>query len=122
MAERTFKEMAIWLGQMQVELFESNQPVYMDVFCSGTAVRSILADYYNTLVAKGDLIAIENLNPPDKKELKQTAIEIAAGRLDTAGCVQLCKCLSVLTYHKTLNLSHEQQEVSTAASVNQANP
>lgn len=96
------KELAIWLGAMQVKLFESNQPVYMDVFCSGDGIRKILVDYYNTLVIDKKIIPIESLEPEFKKELKTTALEIAAGRLNTEGCVQLCKCLQVLSYHKTL--------------------
>lgn len=87
---------------MQVKLFESNQPVYMDVFCSGEAIRKILCTYYNELVSEGKVLPIEKLDPEFKKELKATALEIAAGRLNTEGCVQLCKCLTVLSYHKTI--------------------
>ena len=98
----TMRELSIWLGAMQVKLFESNQPVYMDVFCSGEGVRKILIGYYNSLVKEEKIIPIENLSVEYKTELYETAKEIAANRLDTNGCIQLCKCLQVLTYHKEL--------------------
>lgn len=96
------REIAIWLGARQVELFESNSPIYLDVFCSGEGIRKILTGYYNQLVQDGKVVAIENLEVEYKKQLKETAIEMAAGRLNTEGCVELCKCLQVLSYHKTI--------------------
>lgn len=107
---RTNRELAIWLGARQVDLFETNQPVYMDFFCAGEGVRKILTQYYDELVREEKVIPIEKLEPIHKKELKEAAIDIAAGRLDVPGMVQLCKCLQVLTYHKTL--TYEYQEVS----------
>lgn len=98
----TMREIAIFLGNMQVKLFDSNQPEYMDVFCSGEGIRKILCTYYNSLVSENKIDPIEKLEPVYKKELYETAKEIAAGRLDTQGCVQLCKCLHVLSYHKTI--------------------
>ena len=99
---KTFLEIAIWLGARQVELFESNSPIYLDAFCHGEGIRKILCDYYNDLVIEEKIIPIEKLEPEYKKELKATAMEIAAGRLDINGCVQLCKCLQVLSYHKII--------------------
>lgn len=98
----TMREIAIWLGSMQIELFESNQVLYMDAYCNGAGIRDIMNGYYNRLVADKKIIAIENLDPEYKKELKSTAIEIADGRLNVDGMVQLCKCLQVLAYHKTI--------------------
>ena len=96
------REIAIWLGARQVELFESNSPIYLDVFCSGEGIRKILRGYYNELVRDEKVIAIENLEPEYKKQLKETAIEMAKGRLNKEGCIELCKCLQVLSYHKTI--------------------
>jgi hypothetical protein len=96
------KEIAIWLGGMQVQLFESNHPVYMDVFCSGEGIRKIICSYYDRLVSEGKIFPIEVLEPEFKKELKELAKDIGAGRLNIDGLVQLCKCLHVLAYHKTI--------------------
>lgn len=98
----TMREVAIWLGARQVELFESNSPIYLDAFCHGEGIRSILCTYYNKLVRDEKVIAIENLEPEFKKELKATALEMAKGRLDIPGCIELCKCLQVLAYHKAI--------------------
>ena len=96
------REVAIWLGARQVELFESNSPIYLDAFCHGEGIRKVLCGYYNQLVVEKKITAIENLEVEYKNELKSTALEIAAGRLDTTGCIELFKCLQVLAYHKTI--------------------
>jgi hypothetical protein len=98
----TMREIAIWLGARQVELFENNSPIYLSVFCKGEGIRKIICDYYNDLVIEEKIIPIEKLDLEFKKELKATALDMAAGRLDTNGCIQLCKCLHVLSYHKTI--------------------
>lgn len=96
------KEIAIWLGGKQVELFESNHPIYMDTFCSGEGIRRIICTYYNELVSKGNILPIEALEPDLKKELKELAKDIGNQRLNVDGLIQLCKCLQVLAYHKTI--------------------
>jgi hypothetical protein len=86
---------------MQVELFDSKQPEYMDAFCNGIALRKIMCQYYDSLVKEKQIIPIEDLDEAYKRHLKESAIEISAGRLDIPGLVQLCKCLQVFTFHKT---------------------
>jgi hypothetical protein len=98
---KTLLEVDTWLGERQVGLYNSNPMAYMSAFCNGPAIRMIMVGYYNFLTKNGDLPYIEVLGLTHKKELKKAAIEIAAGRMDTRGCVDLCKCLHVLTYQKT---------------------
>jgi hypothetical protein len=99
---KTIPEIAIWLGGKQVELFESNAPIYLSAFCDSPVIRGIICSYYFQLVNENKILAIENVDPEIKKELKSAAIDMAAGRLDTTGCVQLCKLIQVLSYHKII--------------------
>jgi len=99
---RTLIEANIWLGERQVELYKKNPPAYMDAFCNGSGIRAIMVKYYEILTSKGELLHIEVLDIETKKELKKMALEIAAGRMDTAGCIDLCKCLQVLSNQKSI--------------------
>lgn len=93
---KTTIEASIWLGQMQVEMYRLNPNVYMNAFCNGSAMRSIMVTYYNILTKKGQLMYIEVLEPELKKDLKKTAVEISAGRLGISECVDLCKCIHII--------------------------
>ena len=98
----TMPEIVIWLGTQQVDLFENKSEEYISAFCHNKAMRKIMCDYYNILLVIKKIISIENTSPEYKKALKDDEKEFAKGRLDTDGRIQLCKCLHVLSYHKTI--------------------
>lgn len=94
----TVPEAMIWLAKRQIEMYHSKPWVYIDAFCGGACMRKIIGDYYQILTKRGQIMYLETTDPAYKKELKETALEMSKGRLDTEGALDLCKLLHILTY------------------------
>lgn len=96
------KSLVIWLGANHKQLFKTDLPIFVDQFCKDGSTRGVIENYYNTLVAEGNVTPIENLDTELKHNIKQLAFKLGDKKLDVVGMVQLCKCLQVMRYHQIL--------------------
>jgi hypothetical protein len=86
------------LGYKQAALCRENPEVYLNLLVTAQSQRSIMFSAYNSLRMAGKLKAIELLPEEARREIWQSAKDLAKGRLPTDKLILLSKCLMALNY------------------------
>jgi len=87
------ENMWVVLGKQQLNIFEQQSEAYFELLVTGLTQRTILSMFYFVSVRSKRLLPIEKLPESDKKDLWESAKDIAAGRLDNNQTIELSKCL-----------------------------
>jgi hypothetical protein len=86
------------LGYKMAAQCRENPEVFLDLLITAPSQRSILFSAYNSLRMRGKLKAIELLPEEARREIWQSAKDLAKGRLPTDKFVLLSKVLYTLNY------------------------
>lgn len=86
------------LGYKQAALCRQNPEAYLNLLVTASSQRSIMFSAYNSLRMRGQLKAIELLPEEARREIWQSAKDLAKGRLPTDKLILLSKCLMALNY------------------------
>ena len=87
------ENMWVALGKQQLDIFQQNSEAYFELLVTALTQRTILSMFYFVSVRGKRLMAIELLPESDKRDLWESAKEVAGGRLDHYQTIELSKCL-----------------------------
>lgn len=92
----TSKEIILWLGARQLELYRMAPGNYIKAFQAGSCNREIIRQYYQVLVSGGLITPLEGIEPDVKDELKKMAIEYSDGKLNLSGVMNMAKLIHII--------------------------
>lgn len=90
------------LGQLQAQLFVSNNVAYCETLVTCDCPRKILVMTYERLVRQRKIIPIEDMLQDQKQTAWDTAKEIAKGRLGRKALVEVVQALLTIEYFLNL--------------------
>lgn len=91
------ENMWVFLGKQQLEIFEQNCEAYFELLSTAATQRTILSMFYFVSVRSKRIMPIDKLVESDKRDLWESAKEIASGRLDHNQTIELSKCLYTIS-------------------------
>jgi hypothetical protein len=95
----TWKEMWIDLGRKQVDCFTNDHETYLECIVKYTGIRDVMMMVYRMLLSSKMIQPLEDQHYEGKLHVWETAKEIAAGRMDKEGQIQLSKVLYTIEYY-----------------------
>jgi hypothetical protein len=91
-------ESFIDLGRKQAQLFRDNPEIFLECLIEYPSQRSVLFAIYNSLRMRGEIKTMEALPENERREIWNTAKELAKGRLPVDKMILLSKVLYTLNW------------------------